>query len=204
MSNSIHQAESAIKAGDTKSAFDLLRQTLAEDPDSERAWWIMSGLVQRSERVNCLEQVLRINPENQFARDTLAQLKTDPPKEEIKPEREIPKPAKKAPVTTLPDEFKTWHFTKRSRLHLIILGQKRLIQAQAKTDLVPRIKAAAVKSDRPSFSSGSNRPPATRYPLITTEGLLKFGRVRMMMPFSSSSRVISSRPGRDDCETDNC
>ena len=145
MSESIKQAESAIKAGDTKHAFELLRKALAEDPNSERAWWIMSGLVQRSERVNCLEQVLRINPENQFARDALARLKTAPPQEEIKPAREIPKPAKKAPVTTLPDEFKTWHYTKGSRLYLIILGQDRLIRAQAKTDMIPRIKAALRK-----------------------------------------------------------
>ena len=145
MSEVINQAENAIKAGDTKSAFELLRQVLAEDPDSERAWWIMSGLVQRSERQNCLEQILRINPENQFARDALTHLKVDPPQEEIKPEREIPKPAKKAPVTTLPDEFKTWHYTKGSRLYLIILGQERLIRAQAQTDLIPRIKAALRK-----------------------------------------------------------
>ncbi|RLD06326.1 MAG: hypothetical protein DRI65_07000 [Chloroflexota bacterium] len=145
MTESIKQAENAIKAGDTKHAFELLRLALAEDPNSERAWWIMSGLVQRSERVNCLEQVLRINPENQFARDALARLKTAPPQEEIKPAREIPKPAKKAPVTTLPDEFKTWHYTKGSRLYLIILGQERLIRAQAKTDLIPRIKAALRK-----------------------------------------------------------
>ena len=145
MSESIKQAESAIKAGDTKHAFELLRQVLAEDPNSERAWWIMSGLVQRSERVNCLEQVLRINPENQFARDALTRLKIAPPQEEIKPAREIPKPAKKAPVTTLPDEYKTWHYTKGSRLYLIILGQERLIRAQAKTDLIPRIKAALKK-----------------------------------------------------------
>lgn len=145
MSEGIQQAESAIKAGDTKSAFELLRQALAENPDSERAWWIMSGLVQHSERINCLEQVLRINPENQFARDALTKLKTSSPKKEIKPEREIPTPAPKSPVTTLPDEFKTWHYTKRSRLHLIILGQDRLIQAQAKTDQIPRIKAALRK-----------------------------------------------------------
>lgn len=146
MSDNVLQAENAIKSGDTKSAFELLRQALADDPNSERAWWIMSGLVQRSERMNCLEQVLRINPENQFARDALAQLKTEPPKEEVKPEREIPKPqTKKAPVTTLPDEFKTWHYTKGSRLYLIILGQERLIRAQARTDLIPRIKAALKK-----------------------------------------------------------
>jgi hypothetical protein len=145
MSDFVHQAETAIKSGDTKSAFELLRQTLAEDPDSERAWWIMSGLVQRSERANCLEQVLRINPENQFARDALTHLKTGPSQPEVKPAREIPKPARTAPVTTLPDEFKTWYYTKGSRLYLIILGQERLIRAQAQTDLIPRIKAALKK-----------------------------------------------------------
>ena len=145
MSEVIQQAENAIKAGDTKSAFELLREVLAEDPNSERAWWIMSGLVQRSERQNCLEQILRINPENQFARDALTHLKEAHPQEEIKPQREIPKPVKKAPVTTLPDEFKTWHYTKGSRLYLIILGQERLIRAQAQTNLIPRIKAALKK-----------------------------------------------------------
>jgi tetratricopeptide (TPR) repeat protein len=149
MSEGILQAENAIKAGDTKNAFELLRQALAEDPDSERAWWIMSGLVQHSERINCLEQVLRINPENQFAREALNRLKTAPPKEEIKPEREIPKPARTAPVTTLPDEYKTWHFTKGSRLYLIILGQERLIRAQAQTDMIPRIQAAIKKKILP-------------------------------------------------------
>jgi len=171
MSKGIQEAESAIKAGDTKSAFELLRQTLAEDPDSERAWWIMSGLVQRSERVNCLEQVLRINPENQFARDALAQLKTDPPKEEVKPEREIPKPAKKAPVTTLPDEFKTWHYTKGSRLNLIILGQKRLIHAKAKSELIPRIKAALKKKLLPhEYLEEITSIPLTRIQSIREAG----------------------------------
>lgn len=189
MSSITQKAEHAIKAGDTKSAFDLVRQAIAEDPDSERAWWIMSGLVPRDERATCLEQVLRINPENAFAREALNKLKTAPPKPkpEPKPEpkkeedfqqaelqfeaepieeipaeeltekenpeeeipdredREAPQPPPKAPVTTLPDEFKTWHFTKRNRLNLIILGQERLIRAKAQADLIPRIKAALRK-----------------------------------------------------------
>jgi len=171
MSESIKKAESAIKAGDTKHAFELLRQALAEDPNSERAWWIMSGLVQRSERVNCLEQVLRINPENQFARDALSRIKTASPHEEVKPPREIPKPAKKAPVTTLPDEFKTWHYTKRSRLYLIILGQERLIRAQAKTDLIPRIKAALRKKLLPhEYLEEIKSIPLTRIQTIREVG----------------------------------
>ena len=152
MTEGIQQAEQAIKAGDTKSAFEFLRQVLAEDPNSERAWWIMSGLVPRDERATCLEQVLRINPENQFAREALARLQESQPEEESTPEREkrkVPKPTPKAPVTTLPDEFKTWHFTKRNRLHLIILGQERLIRAKSQAEMIPRIKSALRKKILP-------------------------------------------------------
>ena len=68
MFEDIQQVESAIKAGDTKTGFEILRTYLADNPDSERAWWVMSGLVNRDQRATCLEQVLRINPNNQEAR----------------------------------------------------------------------------------------------------------------------------------------
>ena len=53
---------------------------------------------------------------------------------------------------------------------------------------VPRIKAEVTKSARPSFSSGSNKAPASKYPLTTTDGLLKFDRVRTVMPLDNTSR----------------
>ncbi len=147
MTAEIQQAESAIKAGDTKTGFEILRQLLAENPESERAWWIMSGLVQRKERSTCLEQVLRINPENQFARDALDQLQASPPKPETKPVREIPRPPVKE---TKPQRgFQTWLYTRGSKIYLTILGEKRLIRAQTEPDLFPKVRDAIKKGEIP-------------------------------------------------------
>ncbi len=143
MSESIKQAENAIKAGDTKTSFEILRQVLVEDPDSERAWWIMSGLVQRKERATCLEQVLRINPENQFAQDALDQLLSSPSITETKPRREIPqpRPRKRPTGKTEPiGDYKTWHFTKGSIVFLIILGKQQIFWAHTEKKLIPRVR----------------------------------------------------------------
>ena len=67
MLDQIQKAEEAIRSGDTRTGFEILRQVLAENPDSERAWWVMSGLVPKQQRENCLKQVLRINPKNTLA-----------------------------------------------------------------------------------------------------------------------------------------
>jgi len=150
MTKGIQQAENAIKAGDTKTGFEILRQVLVEDPESEKAWWIMSGLVQREERATCLEQVLRINPRNQFALDALNELRASPPIEETKPRREIPKaPSGKKPTgKTQPiGKFKTWHYTRGSTVYLTILGDKQLIRAQTITRLIPRVRDALEKGE---------------------------------------------------------
>ena len=150
MSKDIQQAEHAIQAGDTKTGFEILRQVLVEDPDSEKAWWIMSGLVQREERATCLEQVLRINPRNQFALDALNKLRASPPITETKPRREIPKPASgKTPTgkTEPIGKFKTWHFARGSTVHLTILGNKQVIRAETEKRLIPRVRDALEKGE---------------------------------------------------------
>ena len=118
MTDGIQQAEKAIKVGDTKTGFEILRQVLVENPESEKAWWIMSGLVQRAERATCLEQVLRINPGNQFARDSLNKLRASPPITETKPRREIPKPPRRSKPTGKTEPigaYKTWQYSKDQR-----------------------------------------------------------------------------------------
>ncbi|MCD6424165.1 MAG: hypothetical protein J7L35_01560 [Anaerolineales bacterium] len=143
MSEVVQQAETAIKAGDTKTGFKILRQVLVENPESEKAWWIMSGLVQRKERATCLEQVLRINPGNQFARDALNQLRASPPITETKPRRKIPKPApgKRPTGKTEPiGGYKTWHYTRGSKVFLIILGEQQVFWAQTEKRLIPRVR----------------------------------------------------------------
>lgn len=152
----LHLAETAIKAGDTKTGFDILREILATDPDSERAWWVMSGLVQRKQRATCLEQVLRINPDNQFALDALEDLMFAPHKEETKPPREIPlpPPVKSAP-TPKPDkkdqesDLKTWLHARGSKFFLTILGPEHITRALTESSLFSKVRAELKKGKIP-------------------------------------------------------
>jgi hypothetical protein len=171
----IEQAEDAIRKGDTKTGFEILRGYLADNPDSERAWWVMSGLVQRDQRVTCLEQVLRINPDNQFASEALEKLLAAPREPETKPPREIPQlqptpqPARKAPrksalrpaaettqkasapaVDKTPEkELQTWLHARGPRIFLTILAQKRLTRAVTSPDLLSAVQAALQKGRVP-------------------------------------------------------
>lgn len=139
MAGEIRQAETAIKSGDTKTAFEILREVLASNPDSEKAWWIMSGLVQRSQRATCLEQVLRINPKNKIAQDALDDLLASPPKPETKPLREIPQPpvlqtqppppAPKKKTEPADKGLQTWLHARGSKYFLTILGPKHITRA---------------------------------------------------------------------------
>jgi len=158
MSLEIQQAESAIKAGDTKTGFEILREILANDPDSERAWWIMSGLVQRKQRAACLEQVLRINPDNQFARDALDKLLASPSKPETKPLREIPPPppmketTKPAPLSIQADEdnnLQSWLHARGSRYFLTILGPEHITRALTDASMFSKIRAELKKGKVP-------------------------------------------------------
>jgi hypothetical protein len=161
MFEDIQQAESAIKAGDTKTGFEILRSYLAENPDSERAWWVMSGLVQREERATCLEQVLRINPNNRLARETLEKLLASPPEPEIKPQRDIPSPPERvsepafapSPPTLDIDlgyPLQAFLFRKRSRIYLTLLEGKHIIRAYTKQAVLPQVRDAVQRGELPT------------------------------------------------------
>jgi len=151
MTTEIQQAETAIKAGDTKTGFEILRGYLAENPDSERAWWVLSGLVQRDQRATCLEQVLRINPDNQFARETLDKMLATPPQPETKPPRGIPpappsKPARKADPKS---ELHTWLYARGTRIYLTILGPENITRAATESQDFTQVRAAIQKGKIP-------------------------------------------------------
>lgn len=174
MTKGIQQAENAINAGDTKTGFEILRQVLVEDPESEKAWWIMSGLVQRKERATCLEQVLRINPGNQFAREALNKLNASPPITETKPRREIPKPIPRVKPTGKTEpigEYKTWHYTRGSKVFLIILGKQQVFWAQTEKRLIPRVRELLKKGQIPDHYLTDIK--AIRLTSITSIKLLK-------------------------------
>lgn len=142
MLEQIHQAETAIKDGDTKTGFEILRQVLEENPNSERAWWVMSGLVPREQRAHCLNEVLRINPENHFAREALEKLGPLPPE---KPAPETAPASKKGGVI---GEYQTWLFAQRSLIYLTLLGSE-LISIQTEPKFLSRLRTAIKEGDFP-------------------------------------------------------
>ncbi len=63
----------AARAERKEEAEELLRQALALNPDSERGWLWLSAVVDGIEaQRECLQNVLRINPSNPFARSGLS------------------------------------------------------------------------------------------------------------------------------------
>lgn len=71
----LQQGIEAARKGDKVTAQKLLRQVTGGDPDNEVAWmWLASVSETLQERRACLEQTLRINPNNTRARQALEQL----------------------------------------------------------------------------------------------------------------------------------
>lgn len=63
----------AARAERKEEAEELLRQALALNPDNERAWLWLSAVVEGIEaQRECLQNVIRINPSNPFARSGLS------------------------------------------------------------------------------------------------------------------------------------
>lgn len=75
----INQAVVAIKAGDMTGGRKLLEGVLELEPDNESAWlWMSAAVVTDDERRHCLEQILRINPDNAQAKRGLEKLSPAP------------------------------------------------------------------------------------------------------------------------------
>ena len=78
MPGQLQQAIDCIKAGDRQQGKRLLAEVLIQDPGQEVAWLLMAEIVDYDEhRRYCLEQVLRLNPSDQLARNRLASLQKD-------------------------------------------------------------------------------------------------------------------------------
>ncbi|MBC7811325.1 MAG: hypothetical protein H7175_09265 [Burkholderiales bacterium] len=65
----------SAKAGNSEPARMMFRRVLAEDSRNERALMWMANLAEtRTERIQWLNQVLEINPDNTTAKDTLRKM----------------------------------------------------------------------------------------------------------------------------------
>lgn len=82
----------ALKAGDKERAQKLFVAALQEDGDDLQAWLWLSGAVESdSDRLECLEQVLRIDPTHALASKGAAKLRArgvKPPEPVVQPQEE--------------------------------------------------------------------------------------------------------------------
>ncbi len=77
----LKQAIIAIKTGDNATGRQLLREILQAEPGNENAWlWLSSAVETEVERRYCLNNVLKINPNNELAQRGLATLVHSPTK----------------------------------------------------------------------------------------------------------------------------
>jgi len=75
MNDVIQQGVNAYKSGDHKTARILFISAIKQTPNSERAWgWLFNVCKTDQERLYCLNQVIRINPENAKAKELLVKL----------------------------------------------------------------------------------------------------------------------------------
>ncbi len=75
MNELTQQGITALKSGDRAGAHQLFTAALKQNPDDAVAWLWMTGVLNSdSERIQCLRQVLRIDPGNQAALRGLAQI----------------------------------------------------------------------------------------------------------------------------------
>ncbi|MBN1201915.1 MAG: tetratricopeptide repeat protein [Anaerolineae bacterium] len=106
MSSQLHEAVQLAQAGRREEARQLLRQVAQSDPNNEMAWlWLASVAADQAEYQRALNEVLRINPGNQQARQLLNQFQqqvgaTAPPPQQYAPPQQYtppPAPAYQAP-----------------------------------------------------------------------------------------------------------
>ncbi len=97
MSEKLPIAIEAIKSGNKQLGQQLLAQVLQSDPNNEQAWLWMSAVVDEDKRKYCIERVLRINPNNILASQTLIDLNQK--KNISKPQIEYSTPLPETPPT---------------------------------------------------------------------------------------------------------
>jgi len=73
--NYLTQGIAAAKAGQSQKARQLLSSAIQQDPNDERGWgWFYNVAANDVERLQCLKEVVRINPNNERAKQLLQAL----------------------------------------------------------------------------------------------------------------------------------
>ncbi|MCX6070047.1 MAG: hypothetical protein NTU91_04175 [Chloroflexi bacterium] len=88
----LRHAANLIRTGRSSEARPILARHLQQHPESEQGWLLLSMVLrERSQRIDCLERVLKINPENGLARERLSQMQSARPAAPATPSQ--PQPA---------------------------------------------------------------------------------------------------------------
>ncbi|MCB0209918.1 MAG: hypothetical protein KDJ52_11335 [Anaerolineae bacterium] len=75
MPHTLRTAITFIKAGDKKTGKRLLLEIISNERHNEQAWlWLTEVVDQQYKKIDCLKQVLKINPHNETAQKELARL----------------------------------------------------------------------------------------------------------------------------------
>lgn len=75
MSELLIEAINFIKAGDKEEGKRILVEILTEDEKNEAAWlWLSAAVETNGMRQECLEEVIKINPNNQSALKAISRL----------------------------------------------------------------------------------------------------------------------------------
>ena len=71
----LNNAVQLIKAGNKQAALPILREVVQADPNNENAWlWLFSCVEKPEQKKFCLQQALKINPDNQNTQKALDKL----------------------------------------------------------------------------------------------------------------------------------
>lgn len=105
MRTMLEQAVAHIKAGEIEKARRLLIEVLKQNPKEENAWlWMTKCVTEPQQQRYCFEQILKIDPGNQYAIRALGHL-TQPvsaPAHPTQPEAIQPEPVPPVPPVPRP------------------------------------------------------------------------------------------------------
>jgi hypothetical protein len=128
MDDLIRQGIDAFRAGKREEARKLLLTAVKQNPDSESAWgWLYNVAEKDKDRIYCLKQVLRINPNNEKVNqlykgllDSQSQLESSRP--QVSKQISQPVPIASQPIQKRPVQKNKSTHKKSNRSSLIVLG----------------------------------------------------------------------------------
>lgn len=151
MADKLKEATAVIRQGDKETGKEMLLDILQIDPQNDMAWVWMSAVMETDDlRLECLEEALKFNPENQMAQRGIAKLrKNGAGKTAVLP-------------TATPNNHQ---FSSATNATLIYFCRRRIIEKQYQ--LLPNAFAYTVFTDFDPLENAHNKlriAPVAKFP----------------------------------------